>query len=393
MTTTEELKTSLDDLVALLIAGKAPFGDEDFIAAATFYRHNSARGALGRQQVNLAACLYLQVKGERIAEPRIRELGGWGSRNDMLADMAGFNRGRRPATASPVGSASLALGAPPADVLQIAVSQGLEAAQRALEASIRKDFDLRVNEIQELANQRVAAAEHNVLAATELKEAAQAESRMMEQKYDAAITGRTELTNRAAAAEARAEELATQVSALTASLAQANERLAAAEQGARALQVQLSDLQAQREAERREHLLALDRARHGQDQLLAAQQGEISRLGTLLEKAQESGEAHAQAARRAESLAASTQAELAAAVAKTGDLQAQVEALTAQAGKINEIAEHTQEVLGGLEAIGQTLTGIRDQMAQGADFKSVAVKLADLGEAVRRISQERQGSK
>lgn len=395
MTTDTDYHTTLDDLVAMLLQGEAPFGDAEFIDAARAYR-TMARGALARQQVNMAACLYLTVKNERPTEPRIRELGGWGQRNDVLADITGFNRGMRPSTSTSMGKAALALSAPASSILQMAMSQGLDAAQKALEDDLRRDFNVQVEEIQRLADQRVQAAERNAMAATELKEAAQAESKLMEHKFDQAITGRTELTNKAAAAESRAQELATQVASLTSTLAQANERLAMAEQGARSLQAQLDEFHARREAERREHMLALDRARHGNDQLLAAQQGEISRLGALLEKTQEAGEGHAQAARRAEAMAASTQAELAAAVDRAGDLQAQVEALTVQTGKINEIAEHTEEVLGGLEAIGQTLTGIRDQIAQGTDVKSVEVKLAELGEAMRRMSEathDKKGSK
>lgn len=393
MNTTDNLKTSLDDLVALLLQGQAPFGDTEFIAACAFYRQNRPGGAIARAQVNLAACLYLSVKGERITEPRIRELGGWGQRNALLSDMASFNRGQRPASASSMGKSMLALGAPAADVLQIAVSQGLEAAQRAIETEMQARFDRRVEEIQTLADQRVLAAERNAMAVTELKEAAQAESRMMEQKFDQALIGRTELTNRAVAAEARAQELATQVSALTASLATANERLAAAEEGARTLQVQLSDLQALRETERRDHLLALDRARHGQDQLLATQQGEISRLGALLEKAQESGEAHAQAARRAEALAASTQAELAASVAKTGDLLAQVEVLTVKFDEAVARAGAGEAIVGALQVLRKEISDLAQVTVQGTAVKSIEIKLGELSEAVRRLGDGTRGAK
>jgi chromosome segregation ATPase len=317
------------------------------------------------------------------------ELGGWGSRNDVLADITAFGRGMRPSTSTGLGKAALALAAPSTSILQMAMSQGLDAAHKALEKELRQTFDAQVAEIQRLADQRVQAAERNALAATELKEAAQAESKLLESKFDQAITGRTELTNKVVAAEARAQELATQVAALTAALAQANERLATAEQGARTLQSQLDEINARREAERREHMLALDRARHGNDQLLATQQADISRLGSLLEKAQDAGEGHAQAARRAEALVATSQAELSAAAAKIGDLQAQIETLSKQADKSAEISAHMDEVLGGLEAIGQTLAGMRGASAESV--AKVAAAVTDLGGAVAEIGRKVDG--
>jgi chromosome segregation ATPase len=382
------LKTSLDDLVALLLQGQAPFGDAEFIAASTFYRQNRPGGAIARAQVNLSACLYLSVKGERITEPRIRELGGWGQRNAMLTDMASFNRGHRPTTSGTTGKSMLALGAPAADVLQIAVSQGLEAAQKAIEASMQERFERRVEEIEVLADQRVLAAERNAMAATELKEAAQAESRLLEQKFDQAVTGRTELTNRAVAAESRAEGLAAQVAAITASLTQANERLMAAEQGSRALQAQLDELQERREAERRDHMLALDRARHGNDQLLATQQGEISRLAALLERSQESGESHAQAARRAEALMAGSQAELAAAVAKIGDLQSQVEVLGVKLEEAVKAAGSGEAIVGALQVLRMDVASIASTTQQSG--QDMATRLQALDATLQKVVESKR---
>ena len=385
--TETNLKTSLDDLVALLIQGQAPFGDPEFIAAATYYRTNTSGGAIVRQQVNLAAALYLQVKGERVTEPRIRELGGWGSRNHLLADIASFNRGNRPTTSASMGKSMMALGAPAADVLQIAVSQGLEAAQKALEKDLQARFDRRIEEIQTLADQRVLAAERNAMAATELKEAAQAESRLMEQKFDRAIMERGELTSRAVAAESRAGELATQVSALTSALAESQERLAQAEEDLASMRAQIAEIGSKREAERKEHMLALDRARHGNDQIMATQQAEISRLAAMLEKSQAAGEDHAQAARRADAEVAGTRAELAAAAAKIGDLQVQIEAMQAHAGKLDAVAERTDEIFGGLEAIGQTLTSMRDALAKNEDVSSLTESVSATAKAVSELGK------
>lgn len=382
--TNTDFKTTLDDLVALLLQGQSPFGDAEFIEAARVYR-TQMRGAMARQQVNLAACLYQQVNNERPTEPRIRELGGWGQRNDMLADIAAFNRGSRPSSSASIGKAALSLQAPGVNVLHLAMTQGLEAAQKQLEAQVRQEFNVRVEEIQRLADQRVQAAERNAMAATELKEAAQAEARLLESKFDQAITGRTELTNKVAAAEARADALATQVESLTTTLAQANERVAAAEQGVRTLQAQLDELHARRDAEHREHLLALDKARHGNDQLLGAQQAEIARLGGLLERAQEAGEGHAQAARRAEALVSTSQAELSAASAKIADLQDQLDVLAPQAGKVAELASLIAGLGTNLEGIWKTVACLQDQSARTSDIAKVTAAIEGVSAEIKKI--------
>lgn len=383
---TDNIKTSLDDLVSLLLQGQAPFGDAEFIAAAHFYRSHTKGGSIARAQVNLAAALYLQVKEERVTEPRIRELGGWGQRNHVLADIASFQHGQRPTTSASMGKSMLALGAPAADVLQIAVSQGLEAAQKALEAQLQERFDRRIEEIQTLADQRVLAAERNALAATELKEAAQAEARLLEQKFDQAVTGRTELTNRAAAAEARAGELATQVQALTGVLGETKDRLAKAEDDVHVLRSQLADISRQREADRKDYMLALDRARHGNDQVLAAQQAEISRLTTLLEKSQAAGEDHAQAARRAEAEVSSTRAELAAAVAKIGDLQAQLEVMGAKLDEAVARAGAGEAIVSALQVLRNEISELTNRSASTTEVQSVARDVQSALDLIRTMA-------
>lgn len=389
MSTNSEFKTTLDDLVALLLQGQSPFGDAEFIEAARVYR-TQMRGAMARQQVNLAACLYLQVNSDRPTEPRIRELGGWGQRNDVLADIAAFNRGSRPSSSTALGAAALSLSAPGVNVLHIAMTQGLEAAQKQLEADVRKEFEVRIEEIQRLADQRVQAAEQNALGATELKEAAQAESRLLETKFDQAIIGRTELSNRAAAAEARADALSTQVESLTGTLSLANDRLATAEQLARALQAQLDDLHARRESERREHMLAMDKARHGQDQMLGNQQAEIARLGSLLEKSQEAAEANGLAARRAESLVASSQAELSAASAKIADLEEQLAALVAQAGRTVELGALIANLGTSLEGIRGTVASLQEQAARASDIANVMTAIEGVAAEIKKIESQSQ---
>ncbi len=392
--TDANMTTSLDDLVGLLLQGKAPFGDPEFAEAARTYRSTNRGGAAVRKQVNLAACLYLQAKGERIVEPRVRELGGWGSRNDVLADMGEFTKGQRPATTVSMGKAMLSLGAPSVDILHLAMSQGLEAAHKALEAEMQAKFDKRIEEIQVLAEQRVLAAERNVLAATELKEAAQAQATLLEQKFDQAIMERVDLNREIATAQAKVSELTTQVGALTAALEDANARATRAEEEARALQQRLNEASAKREAEHKEHMLALDRARHGNDQLLATQQAEISRLGAMLEKSQAANEESSKAARRAESEVASTQAELAAAVAKIGDLQAQ---LDAAAGKLNDALKRavaTENFVKSMDATKDALIGLSQTVATTAALQAMEQQIANLTDSVNGLEiQVRKGGK
>lgn len=391
--TNETIKTSLDDLVSLLLQGQAPFDDQAFVAAAHFYRTSTPGGAATRTQVNLAACLYLDIKGERITEPRLRDLGAWGQRNAVLADIASFTRGRRPVTSVGSGRSLMALGAPPADVLQIAVSQGLDAAQKALEGILQDRFDKRIDEIQALADQRVLAAERNTMAATELKEAAQAESRMLEQKFDQAITGRTELSNRAAAAEARAGELSTQVAAITTALSEANAQAQSAQSEVSALRDKVEGLLAKSDADRKESMLAIDRARHNSDQLLSTQQGEISRLAGLLEKSQAAGEEHAQAARRAEAEVASTRAELAAAVDKIGDLQDQIEALTAQVSEAQARAGRVDEVLAAIGEARADVIRLGEAAATSEEFQSLSAILTEVSDSVQGLNHTMLSSK
>lgn len=332
-----EAKTSLDDLVALLLQGQAPFGDAEFIEAAQAYRRQMPGGSLARTQVNLAACLYLHVRGERITEPRVRDLGGWGQRNAMLADIASFQRGHRPSTRVSIGKSMLQLGAPAADVLHIAVSQGLEAAQKAMEADLQARFDLRAAEIQAVADQRVQAAERNALAATELKEAAQAQVKLLEQKFDQMVLERADLLGKAEASESRAKDLAVQVESLTASLQEAQARVRRQDEEIGQLRAQIADFVQKREHERKEHLLALDRARHGSDQVIASQQAEIKRLVILTERLQQEVSDWQSEARKARDEITRTRKALAESEAKNSELQhlmdqmmAKVDALLAE---------------------------------------------------------------
>lgn len=354
-------RQTLDDLVALLGQGQVTFGDAEFSAAAAEYRNGAAPGKHSRRQVNLAACLYLQAKGEPITLPRVTDLGGWGQRNTMLQDIADFVRhGERPSTTTTAVQALASTRAPARSVMETAISQGIAAAEQILEANLRTEYEERLARINEVADLRVHAADQRAAKANELKESAQAQAQLLEQRYDALLQTQDELKRSEASAVARADELSHQVTALSRSVSEANSRANGLEADLADLRRQLSEAFEEREATRKSHLLALDQARHANDQ-------NLSKLTSAISSAHAEREVTQAKAAAAEALA--TQLKAANSV-----LQAELEqvrkALTSQADMNKRL----------VEAIARGAGEARDELKSG--IQSVINALGNAQEAV-----------
>jgi hypothetical protein len=277
--------SSFEDYVALLREKLCPFTEEEFRSSIALYRHDNSlfRGAALRQQVNLAACLYLEVNSERPSEPRVKAVGGWGSRNDLLADIARFHSGSRPATSVSVTSAlpsiSSGQGMMVGDALQIATSQGLEAAQKMIEASVKGEFESRLQAATEEFARRTRAFEEMVAEAQRRQEAAESQRLIIERKLDEALQSNIKLSSDAAAAIASYGASQIQTEALIENLSR--ER-AARDQAAIELidlSKRLSDSIEATERERRQQLLHLDASRQ--------KDAQIDKIKALLEKERE----------------------------------------------------------------------------------------------------------
>lgn len=274
--------STLDDLVALLLQGQHPFDDEAFRQAGSLYRLDSpVKGAVVRQQVNLAACLYLEVKGERPTEPRVKSLGGWGSRNDILADIGAFHSGRRPVSSSTLSNALPALpassGMKAGDALQIVMQQGLEAAQRMITESVRAEFEERLQHAQEDFSRRLKNFEEMALEAGRRQESAESQRLILERKLDETLERSTAVVAELAVAKAEGESAKIQTVALIETVQRERAALDAANVEIRHLGEKLTRAMESAEQERRQQLLGLDAVRQKDVQ--------IEKIRSSLEKA------------------------------------------------------------------------------------------------------------
>lgn len=284
-----EAMSSFEDYVALLREKLCPFTEEDFRSSIALYRHDNSifRGAALRQQVNLAACLYLEVNSERPSEPRVKAVGGWGSRNDLLGDIGRFHSGARPTSSVSVTSAlpsiSPGQGMRVGDALQIATSQGLEAAQKMIEAAVKGDFDNRLQAATEEFARRTRAFEDMVADAQRRQEAAESQRLIIERKLDEALQSNIKLSSDAAAAIASYGAAQIQTEALIENLSR--ERVARDQAGAELLDLskRLTDSMESTERERRQQLLHLDASRQ--------KDAQIEKIKALFEKERESSAA------------------------------------------------------------------------------------------------------
>ena len=282
--------TTLDDLVALLIQGQHPFEEDALRQACAMYRANSPiRGATVRKQVNLAICLYLDVIGERVTERRVSELGGWGSRNDVLADVGSFHRGSRPTSGVSMAVAMPALlpamGLKAGDALQMAMLQGLEAAQRMIEQSVKSEFDQRLKVAQEDFNRRLTNFEGMVTEATRRQEAAESQRLILERRLDEAGVTIAALSGQIAAGTATWESVKTTNSALTETLARERNALDTLAVENRRLSEQYKESIELADRERRSNLLNVEalRQREAANEKLRASMEKLNELRVQLE--------------------------------------------------------------------------------------------------------------
>ena len=279
------MSSTLDDLIALLLQKQHPFTEETFLQAAVMFRQASAqKGSMLRQQVNLAACLYLDVTGERLSQPRVVQIGGWGSRNDVLADIANFHRGRRPTTSTSsvaaLPSVLPGVGMGASDALQIATQQGLEAARKMIEESVRSEFENRLTAASQDFSRRLADYEEVVNEAVRRQDAAEAQRLLIERKLDEANQMITSISEDTAQTKAELEAHKIQTRALTENLARDRAALDAANMLAVDLKEKLEKANISIEAERRQALLHLDASRQ--------KDVAIDKIRALLEKEKES---------------------------------------------------------------------------------------------------------
>jgi hypothetical protein len=284
LTAEKIMSNSLDDLIALLLQKQHPFSEETFLQAMTMYRQESPiKGSMLRQQVNLAACLYLDVTGERPSQPRVVQIGGWGSRNDVLADIANFHRGRRPTTQTSsiaaLPSVLPGVGMKAGDALLIATQQGLEAARKMIEDSVRAEFETRLAAASEDFSQRLAAYEEVVNEAGNRKDLAEAQRLLMERKLDEANQMITTISAGTARTQAELEANKVQNRALTENLVRDRAALDATNMLIVDLKEKLEKASTSDEAERRQALLHLDASR--QKDVV------IDKIRALLEKEKE----------------------------------------------------------------------------------------------------------